>query len=127
MNKWYGWLRQIPWPRLFPGLVFWTGILAFGVLIPWLGLYATEIGNRIVIASLASRGPAEDADLNTGDIVLAVDGNETRDLADFFRMIWSLGDAGIEVPLLIHREGDTFEVRVRSGDRGDYLKAPVLH
>jgi S1-C subfamily serine protease len=33
---------------------------------PWLGLYATEIENRIVVAGLAGRGPAERADLRTG-------------------------------------------------------------
>ena len=30
---------------------------------PWLGLYATEIGNSIAILGLASRGPAQKADL----------------------------------------------------------------
>jgi len=37
---------------------------------PWLGLYATEIANRIVVVNLASRGPASDADLRSGDVVL---------------------------------------------------------
>jgi hypothetical protein len=31
------------------------------------------------------------------------------------------------VPLLIWREGDTFEVRVNSGDRDRFLKRPKLH
>ena len=37
---------------------------------PWLGLYATEVENRLVIVGLADRGPAKRADLRTGDIVL---------------------------------------------------------
>ena len=94
---------------------------------PWLGLYATEIGGQIVVAALASQGPAADADLDAGDIVLGIGGEEAHDLAEFFRTIWSLGDAGIEVPLTILRDGRTFDVSVTSADRNDYLKAPVLH
>ncbi len=94
---------------------------------PWLGLYATEIEDRIVIVGLANRGPAERADLRAGDIVLAVAGTEVSELATLFRRIWSLGHAGVEVPLLIYRDGRTFEVRVRSGDRNRFLKRPSLH
>jgi len=45
---------------------------------PWLGLYATEIDDRLVVAGLADRGPAQRADLRTGDIVLAVGGAPRR-------------------------------------------------
>jgi S1-C subfamily serine protease len=94
---------------------------------PWLGLYATEIEDKIVIVGLADRGPAERADLRAGDIVLAVAGTEVSELAGLFRRIWSLGRAGIEVPLLIYRDGRSFEVRVPSGDRNRFLKGPSLH
>jgi S1-C subfamily serine protease len=94
---------------------------------PWLGLYATEVDDKVVIVGLAHRGPAQSADLRTGDMVLAVAGTEVSDLAGLFRSVWSLGVAGVEVPLLIHRDGATFEVRVASGDRSRFLKAPRLH
>jgi len=94
---------------------------------PWLGLYATEIENRLVIAGLAGRGPAERAELHIGDIVLAVGGTQVHDLAGLFRRVWSLGHAGVEVPLTVYRDGRTFEVRVESSDRGRFLKAPSLH
>ena len=41
---------------------------------PWLGLYATEVNNRVVVVGLSNRGPARKADLRTGDVVLAVGG-----------------------------------------------------
>jgi len=94
---------------------------------PWLGLYATEVDDKVVIVGLAHRGPAQSADLRTGDIVLAVAGTEVSDLAGLFRRVWSLGVAGVEVPLLVYRDGATFEVRVTSGDRARFLKAPRLH
>jgi S1-C subfamily serine protease len=94
---------------------------------PWLGIYATEVGNNIAILGLASRGPAQRADLRAGDIVLGVAGSTVSDLAGLFRRVWALGQAGVEVPLLINREGKTFEMRVRSSDRRRFLKGPVLH
>jgi S1-C subfamily serine protease len=94
---------------------------------PWLGLYATEVEDRLVVVGLASRGPAQRADLRTGDIVLAVNGNKVEDLAGLFRGIWSLGNAGVIVPLTIYRDGRTFDLHIESGDRNRFLKAPSLH
>jgi S1-C subfamily serine protease len=94
---------------------------------PWLGVYCIEVEDRLVVAGLAKGGPAQRAGLQTGDLLLSVAGTEVRELAACFRKIWSLGQAGVEVPLLIWREGDTFEVRVNSGDRDRFLKRPKLH
>jgi S1-C subfamily serine protease len=94
---------------------------------PWLGVFATEIEGRIVIADLSERGPAKRAKLHAGDIVLAVGGKQVGDLASFFRGIWRLGDAGVDVPLLIYRDGRMLEMTVRSADRSSFLKTPRLH
>ena len=94
---------------------------------PWLGIYATEVEDKVVVMSLANNGPAERAGLREGDIVLAVADTEVGDLAGLFRTVWSLGEAGVDVPLTLHREGDTFQVSVTSGDRTRFLKSPRLH
>jgi S1-C subfamily serine protease len=94
---------------------------------PWLGLYATEIGDSVAVLGLASRGPAQQADLRTGDIITSVGGEPVKGLAEVFRRVWSLGRAGVMVPLVINRDGKTMEVGVRSGDRRRFLKGPVLH
>jgi len=94
---------------------------------PWLGLYATEIGNSVAILGVADRGPARKANLREGDIVLAVAGAPVSGLAAAFRRVWALGEAGVSVPLTINREGRTFEVSVRSTDRRRLMKGPVLH
>src|SRR6516162_2213303 len=94
---------------------------------PWLGLNAAEIDDKVVVARVSSGGPARRANLRTGDVVLAVASQEVNDLAGFFRKVWSLGKAGVEVPLTIYRDGRTFEVRVTSGDRNRFLKGPSLH
>ena len=94
---------------------------------PWLGLNAAEIEDKVVVARVSNSGPARRANLRTGDVVLAVAGAEVSELAGFFRKVWSLGRAGVEVPLTIYRDGRTFEARVTSGDRNRFLKGPSLH
>jgi S1-C subfamily serine protease len=94
---------------------------------PWLGLFAHEIDDRIVVVGLADRGPAQRAGLRTGDVVLTVAGAEIGDLAGMFRRVWSLGPAGVEVPVQIERDGRTFDQKIVSADRSRFFKAPRLH
>ncbi len=94
---------------------------------PWLGLYSTEIEDKIVAVGIAPKGPAARAELKTGDVILAVNGETVSTLAGFYRKVWSLGQAGVEVPLTLYREGVTFDVRVNSSDRQKFLKTPRMH
>ncbi|HEU4804858.1 MAG TPA: S1C family serine protease [Nitrobacter sp.] len=94
---------------------------------PWLGIYATEIEDRIVAVGIAPKGPAARAELRTGDVILAVKGEKVSDQAQFYRKLWALGPAGVDVPLTLYREGDTFDVVVASTDRDRMLKKPRLH
>jgi S1-C subfamily serine protease len=94
---------------------------------PWLGVYSTEIEDKIVAVGIAPKGPAARAELKTGDVILAMKGENVTTLASFYRKVWSLGQAGVEVPLTLYREGVTFDVRVNSSDRAKFLKAPRMH
>jgi S1-C subfamily serine protease len=94
---------------------------------PWLGMYAQESEGRLVVAGLTDGGPAEKAGVRVGDLVIGVADERVKGLAPFFRKVWSLGAAGVEVPLMLARDGDVLRVRVRSADRGDFLWKPRLH
>ena len=94
---------------------------------PWLGVYCTEIEDRVVTVGIAPKGPAARAEIKTGDIIIAVAGENVSTLADLYRAVWALGDAGVEVPLTLHRDGVTFDVRVNSADRAKFLKGPRMH
>jgi S1-C subfamily serine protease len=94
---------------------------------PWLGLYAAEIEDNAIIVGVVDGAPAERADLRQGDVVIAVAGEGVTSLASLFRRIWSLGPAGVAVPMTLLRDGVVLEVTVTSGDRNRYLKAPRLH
>ncbi len=94
---------------------------------PWLGVYSTEIEDKVVVVGIAPKGPAARAEIKTGDVVLSVAGQSVTTLAGFYRKVWGLGAAGAEVPLTLYREGVTFDVRVNSFDRTKFLKAPRMH
>jgi S1-C subfamily serine protease len=94
---------------------------------PWLGVYSTEIEDKIVVVGIAPKGPAARAEIKTGDVVVAVKGERISTLAGFYRKVWALGQAGVEVPLTLYREGVTFDVRLNSSDRAKFLKGPRLH
>jgi S1-C subfamily serine protease len=94
---------------------------------PWLGMYATELDDKIVVAGLANAGPAKRANLHVGDVIIAVGGEEVPDLASLFRRVWSRGEAGVDVPIKVFRDGRTLDIRVRSADRQRFLKGPSLH
>jgi len=98
-----------------------------GAVRPWLGMYTAEVKGQFVVNALVRNGPADRAGVKLGDAVVEVAGQRVVSLADLFRRVWRLGAAGTEIPLSLARKGAPVAVRVRSGDRADYLKKPQLH
>ncbi len=94
---------------------------------PWLGLYAAEVEDAIVVAGLAEHGPANKSGLRPGDRIVSVRDDQVASLAGFWRKVWAAGPAGSEIQLQVMRDGETMTVRVLSADRTRFLKAPKLH
>ncbi len=94
---------------------------------PWLGLFASDFDDKVVVVGVADKGPAGRGGIQSGDTILAVNGDAVSSLAEFYRKIWALGVAGVDVPLTVSHEGITFDVVLTSTDRTKLLKAPRLH
>jgi S1-C subfamily serine protease len=94
---------------------------------PWLGMYVTEADGHLVVGGMSRGAPADRAGVRVGDLVIEVNGERVQGLAELFRRIWRLGAAGVDVPLMLTRDGAVTRVRVRSADRADFLKKPQLH
>jgi S1-C subfamily serine protease len=90
---------------------------------PWLGLYSEELRGRIFVLRVSPEGPAERAGVKSGDIVLGVGDKEVTTLADFYGMVWARGAAGAEVPLRILQGMQVRNLKIRSADRAEYLRA----
>ena len=78
-----------------------------------LGLNITE---GIVITRLASRGPAFNAGLQVGDVIISMDGIPTVDSGGFLTMLWTY-EVGETVNLEFVRENKTFETTVDLEER----------
>jgi S1-C subfamily serine protease len=90
---------------------------------PWLGLNAQELRGHIFISRVTPGGPAEQAGVAPNAIVTAVGNRSVRNLAEFYKAIWALGDAGVRVPLTLLDSSNGFrEVTVTSGNRYDFLQ-----
>ncbi len=94
---------------------------------PWLGMYATEADESIVVGGLADNGPAEQAGVRAGDKILTVNEEDVPDLGGLWRRVWASGSAGAEVRLAVRREGTERRISIRSADRTSFLKSPRLH
>jgi S1-C subfamily serine protease len=94
---------------------------------PWLGMSTQDQDDKLYVVRLSPGGPAERAGVKMGDMVLGVGDLRVSGLAEFFRAVWRLGNAGVEVPLMLARDGDVLRLTVKSADRADFLKKPNLH
>jgi len=89
---------------------------------PWLGLYSQEIQGRLFVARVPQGGPAYAAGMRPGDLVLGIAGQPVRSLPDYYRKLWSLGRAGVEVPLLVVRGDLPARLTIKSIDRYDWFR-----
>jgi S1-C subfamily serine protease len=94
---------------------------------PWLGVYSTESGGRVVVADVSEEGPAGTAGLRAGDIIASVRDRAVDTLADFYKEVWACGPAGAEVPIEIVREKRNLWLRIKSVDRSSLLRKPRLN
>ena len=78
---------------------------------PWLGLYATEVNNRMR-RGRHCRVEGRRARPTCAPATSCCRSAAPRcsDLAGLFRRIWSLGNAGVEVPMTIYRDGRTMDI-----------------
>ena len=68
---------------------------------PWLGVRTEELYGHLIVERVRSGSPSEKAGIKTGDIIIAVNKQEVKGMADFYRKVWALGKAGVDVPLRI--------------------------
>jgi S1-C subfamily serine protease len=91
---------------------------------PWLGVYAVEVSGRVYVSGVADGSPAQRADMREGDLISHVAEHEVRTLPEFYRRLWALGPASVDVRLTTVRGGTRLNLKVRSADRNLLLKRP---
>ena len=66
---------------------------------PWLGVNTQDLQGKLMVTRVSPDSPADKAGLAAGDIILGVRGEQFKGHADFYKKIWSSGDAGAEIEL----------------------------
>lgn len=89
---------------------------------PWLGIYSEEVSGRLLVTRVADGGPAADAGITSGDIILAVAKQPVNSMEDFYRSVWNLGEAGTTIPITILRDSESADLNLKSIDRYEWLK-----
>jgi S1-C subfamily serine protease len=89
---------------------------------PWIGLNAEEIGGRLYVSRVTPESPADKAGIRRGDVVTGIGGQTTTSLQDFYKRLWSLGAAGVSVPLDVASGDSSRRIDIPSVHRMDHLK-----
>ena len=90
---------------------------------PWMGAMIQEYEGKLVVTGVYPKCPADLAGIKPGDVVLSVDDEPVYNLSGIFRKVWSLGSAGVEVPLLVSSAGDLRQCRLKSSDRSIFYRS----
>jgi S1-C subfamily serine protease len=89
---------------------------------PWLGVNTEEVHGRLFVSRVTPGGPAEHAGLRRGDLIVGVNGEPAKSLADFYRRVWAQGGAGVNVSLDVLQDQELRRIEVKSINRLDHLK-----
>jgi S1-C subfamily serine protease len=71
---------------------------------------------------VSPESPADKAGLSEGDIILGVRGEQFKGHAEFYKKLWSSGDAGSVVVLDVLKGVEVRKFDVKSIDRDSYLR-----
>jgi S1-C subfamily serine protease len=93
---------------------------------PWLGITSQEVQGKVIITRVTDEGPAADAGLKAGDIIVGLGGQSLNGQADFYQRLWKSGEAGVEVTLDVLKGSKVEPVKVKSIAReGHFRSKPV--
>jgi S1-C subfamily serine protease len=93
---------------------------------PWLGILVHDEDGELTVVGVYRKCPADEAGLRPGDILLQIQDQPLHSLAHFFRSVWSLGDASVDVPLTILRNSKRQKIVIKSSERAAFLHKSII-
>jgi serine protease Do len=91
---------------------------------PWLGLTSNDQEGRVQVVRVTKDSPAQDAGLQAGDVVLAVDDAKVATLEDFYKKVWNHAAPDSEIKLMVLQGADVKTIVLKGQDRMQTLKKP---
>jgi len=78
----------------------------------------------VFVTGVTASGPAANAGLGQGDVILTVDGKAVEGLSDLYRKVWALGEAGVKVRMSVLQGTQIRRITIDSSDGFRFLKSP---
>ena len=74
------------------------------------------------VSRVTPGAPAEKAGIKSGDVIVGVNGEQPKGLADFYRKVWAQGTAGVAVALDVLQDSQIRRFEIKSINRLDHLR-----
>ena len=94
---------------------------------PWLGVTSQEVGGNLLVVRVSPEGPADEAGLKAGDIIVGIAGEGLKGQADFYTRLWKSGNAGIEIGLDVLRGNRVEAMKIKTIDRNSYFRTTATY
>lgn len=91
---------------------------------PWLGVSSSERGGHVQIVRVDRSGPALEAGVQPGDVVLEIDGVQVSTLEAFYKQLWKRPGAEGDVELTVQQGSEVRKITVHAVDRMRTLRKP---
>ena len=89
---------------------------------PWIGINTQEVQGNLIVTRVSPEGPADDAAIRTGDVIVGLGGQPIKGQADFYGKLWGRGEAGVDIPLEVLRGARVESITVKSIDREKHFR-----
>jgi serine protease Do len=99
---------------------------AGGAVKPWLGMSVDEVGDKLIVSRVTRGGPAFEAGVRRGDIVMGTSRRDVKSLAEFFDDVWAHGAPGVQVKVKMQIDSGMREVPIKTMDRRDFLRQQTV-
>ena len=94
---------------------------------PWLGVNTQEMHGHLIVTRVSPEGPADDAGMKHGDIIVGIGDTKIESQADFYSKLWASGAAGVEIPLQVLRGTQLQKLVLKSRNRDSYFRSTPVY
>ena len=94
---------------------------------PWLGVNTQEMHGHLIVTRVSPEGPADDAGMKHGDIIVGIGDSKIESQADFYSKLWASGVAGVEISLQVLKGTQLQKVVLKSRNRDSYFRSTPVY